>query len=161
MDERWITEQIENWASDFLIDDKGSRVDPVIAPVAQQLLVAFLHHACSIRKVAPDTLEQSELKSALLEGLREVELPAGAEEKVPELLRDFLADLETRGRLADGEAHGLFVAALGDAYLRSVRGEVVSLERTSAKIGRNDPCPCGSGRKYKKCCFGALDENAS
>jgi hypothetical protein len=24
--------------------------------------------------------------------------------------------------------------------------------RNSAKIGRNDPCPCGSGRKYKKCC---------
>lgn len=24
--------------------------------------------------------------------------------------------------------------------------------RTSPKIGRNDPCPCGSGRKYKKCC---------
>lgn len=24
--------------------------------------------------------------------------------------------------------------------------------RTMAKIGRNDPCPCGSGKKYKKCC---------
>ena len=23
----------------------------------------------------------------------------------------------------------------------------------SAKIGRNDPCPCGSGKKYKKCCL--------
>ena len=23
--------------------------------------------------------------------------------------------------------------------------------RTTRKIGRNDPCPCGSGRKYKKC----------
>ena len=22
----------------------------------------------------------------------------------------------------------------------------------SKKVGRNDPCPCGSGRKYKKCC---------
>ena len=22
-----------------------------------------------------------------------------------------------------------------------------------AKIGRNDPCPCGSGKKYKKCCL--------
>ncbi|MCA9399026.1 MAG: SEC-C domain-containing protein [Candidatus Omnitrophica bacterium] len=22
----------------------------------------------------------------------------------------------------------------------------------SAKVGRNDPCPCGSGKKYKKCC---------
>jgi len=25
-------------------------------------------------------------------------------------------------------------------------------ERTGPKVGRNDPCPCGSGRKYKKCC---------
>lgn len=25
-------------------------------------------------------------------------------------------------------------------------------ERTEAKIGRNDPCPCGSGKKYKNCC---------
>lgn len=24
--------------------------------------------------------------------------------------------------------------------------------RQGAKIGRNDPCPCGSGKKYKKCC---------
>jgi preprotein translocase subunit SecA len=23
----------------------------------------------------------------------------------------------------------------------------------SAKIGRNDPCPCGSGKKYKNCCM--------
>ena len=23
---------------------------------------------------------------------------------------------------------------------------------SSDKIGRNDPCPCGSGKKYKKCC---------
>ncbi|MBW1647911.1 MAG: preprotein translocase subunit SecA [Deltaproteobacteria bacterium] len=25
-------------------------------------------------------------------------------------------------------------------------------QRTAAKVGRNDPCPCGSGKKYKKCC---------
>jgi uncharacterized protein YchJ len=28
--------------------------------------------------------------------------------------------------------------------------------RTSAKVGRNEMCPCGSGKKYKKCCGGAL-----
>ena len=30
----------------------------------------------------------------------------------------------------------------------------------SQKIGRNDPCPCGSGKKYKQCCAssGAADE---
>jgi len=26
---------------------------------------------------------------------------------------------------------------------------------TMAKIGRNEPCPCGSGKKYKKCCLAA------
>ena len=26
------------------------------------------------------------------------------------------------------------------------------IRRESAKIGRNDPCPCGSGKKYKNCC---------
>lgn len=28
-------------------------------------------------------------------------------------------------------------------------------QRTTSKVGRNDPCPCGSGKKYKKCCGGA------
>jgi len=27
------------------------------------------------------------------------------------------------------------------------------------KIGRNDPCPCGSGKKYKKCCLNKLKKN--
>jgi hypothetical protein len=27
------------------------------------------------------------------------------------------------------------------------------VRRTTAKVGRNDPCPCGSGKKYKKCCM--------
>lgn len=27
-----------------------------------------------------------------------------------------------------------------------------TIRRATAKIGRNDACPCGSGRKYKKCC---------
>ena len=31
------------------------------------------------------------------------------------------------------------------------RAKVIDLV-TSTKVGRNDPCPCGSGKKYKKCC---------
>ncbi|MHB8769814.1 MAG: preprotein translocase subunit SecA [Syntrophales bacterium] len=27
-----------------------------------------------------------------------------------------------------------------------------TIKREAAKVGRNDPCPCGSGKKYKKCC---------
>ena len=33
------------------------------------------------------------------------------------------------------------------------RHEVFGLPKTSSpKVGRNDKCPCGSGKKYKKCC---------
>lgn len=28
------------------------------------------------------------------------------------------------------------------------------------EVGRNDPCPCGSGKKYKKCCLGKVENNA-
>lgn len=37
---------------------------------------------------------------------------------------------------------------------RYCKGEfdVESRPEAVAKIGRNDPCPCGSGKKYKKCC---------
>ena len=31
-------------------------------------------------------------------------------------------------------------------------GTVKKQPRKVAKIGRNDPCPCGSGKKYKQCC---------
>ena len=30
---------------------------------------------------------------------------------------------------------------------------IVSQKPKPAKVGRNDPCPCGSGKKYKKCCM--------
>jgi hypothetical protein len=30
-----------------------------------------------------------------------------------------------------------------------------TVRRGAPKVGRNDPCPCGSGRKYKKCCLEA------
>jgi uncharacterized protein YecA (UPF0149 family) len=30
--------------------------------------------------------------------------------------------------------------------------KVETYRREQPKIGRNDPCPCGSGKKYKKCC---------
>jgi len=32
-------------------------------------------------------------------------------------------------------------------------GKGVTFRREGKKIGRNDPCPCGSGKKYKKCCL--------
>ena len=43
-----------------------------------------------------------------------------------------------------------------DPYRHEPREPQHTYVREQAKIGRNDPCPCGSGRKYKKCCMNAL-----
>jgi preprotein translocase subunit SecA len=70
----------------------------------------------------------------------------------------------------DGNGHGrrraqTSVDDLEEAFLRKKKREleqarmagsgdqapVQQVRREGAKIGRNDPCPCGSGKKYKKC----------
>jgi len=40
-------------------------------------------------------------------------------------------------------------------YWQVLRAPPLTVRRDSPKIGRNDPCPCGSGRKFKQCCGAA------
>lgn len=52
-----------------------------------------------------------------------------------------------------------FVAQLSALWRRqSLEGQMTMAQaegvQASPRAGRNDPCPCGSGRKYKKCCLG-------
>ncbi|MCR5791134.1 MAG: SEC-C domain-containing protein [Lachnospiraceae bacterium] len=37
----------------------------------------------------------------------------------------------------------------------------MTIRHEGPKIGRNDPCPCGSGKKYKKCCGARVQGEAS
>lgn len=39
----------------------------------------------------------------------------------------------------------------GGVMQRHSQGQSVTVRRTMPKVGRNDPCPCGSGKKYKQC----------
>ena len=58
----------------------------------------------------------------------------------------------------DGERrrhHERATFARADGAWKLVGGEHVKAQpyvREEPKVGRNDPCPCGSGRKFKKCC---------
>lgn len=45
--------------------------------------------------------------------------------------------------------------AYGDAYDMPFAAWQPPYTRPAPKIGRNDPCPCGSGKKFKKCCGAA------
>ncbi len=59
---------------------------------------------------------------------------------------------ELAGRQRDfADGLGMCVLGIRDYWLPG-RKRAATVRRTSEKVGRNDPCPCGSGLKYKKCC---------
>ncbi|HIV98194.1 MAG TPA: preprotein translocase subunit SecA [Candidatus Ornithospirochaeta avicola] len=61
-----------------------------------------------------------------------------------------LSERERRERTLNAQ-HKSFRTADTQATRRA-ESENTTIRRTSPKIGRNDPCPCGSGKKYKNCC---------
>ncbi len=86
---------------------------------------------------------------------------------VPEILVKLTAYLESEGHTRPGlqlnktvrEYKKQFLAALPKKRTRQKtragsgsQKRATKSKKTEIKVGRNDPCPCGSGKKYKKCC---------
>lgn len=100
--------------------------------------------------------------SEQIEGITE-DLQMMAEE--PFSLDGFTKEFERRGLMFEKEqmkkAVTLVTDLLNHTRIQVNRGytptELFEMEKRhmlplSGKVGRNDPCPCGSGKKYKKCC---------
>jgi preprotein translocase subunit SecA len=65
-----------------------------------------------------------------------------------ETTRSFLNDLEEPSKIEEKEPDS------GRSPQEPPKGQPI---QSLPQIGRNDPCPCGSGKKYKKCCGQHLD----
>jgi len=66
---------------------------------------------------------------------------------------EFVARYQVHGRL--GQLHEKSDFRREEGHWYYVDGsELKPPPVTAVKIGRNDPCPCGSGKKYKRCCYG-------
>jgi preprotein translocase subunit SecA len=61
------------------------------------------------------------------------------------------AEREREEERRRAEQAQVFAAASRSAAGVTARGGVQTVQRKEAKVGRNSPCPCGSGKKYKKC----------
>jgi tetratricopeptide (TPR) repeat protein len=70
-------------------------------------------------------------------------------EKMKDPYDNFLIDVMTEAMLAEENEDEDIYDEDDDDY--DVPAPHLTVKRTEPKIGRNDPCPCGSGKKYKKC----------
>lgn len=89
-------------------------------------------------------------ESSQWEGLEIVATQAGGPD-------DIKGKVEFIARYRDGEVHRTHheladFAKLDGAWYFVDGAGVKPRPATSTKVGRNDPCTCGSGQKYKKCC---------
>lgn len=67
-------------------------------------------------------------------------------------LVDFIANYEINGESVAHKERSLFKKSEGLWYFYNA-ASLDPVKREGPKVGRNDPCPCGSGKKYKKCCI--------
>jgi SEC-C motif domain protein len=77
----------------------------------------------------------------------------GSEEKGDEALVRFKARYELDGKAHEHHEVAQFKREHGRWFF--VDGQAAKpapITRAEPKVGRNDPCPCGSGKKAKKCC---------
>ena len=64
---------------------------------------------------------------------------------------EFVASYKTKGAVLGLHEKASFIKEDGQWFY--VDGDIIKPSQArSEKIGRNEPCPCGSGKKYKKCC---------
>jgi len=122
--------------------------EAALTPVSRALMpwVAGFQHAAAC---FPDLeeLDDEAVMTALARLYRH--LPAETDDE-----RELVETLDREQPLATlDEAIDDVVAAVADLYELTAdsRYHVDTVRRETPKVGRNDPCPCGSGRKYKQC----------
>ena len=161
----WIVDQVLPAAAEA----DRSEMSQVLAEIAAAVAPAPAEDPDDEEPVSVEELDLAQLQQSLPPGvdMQQVEemlrSPQGA------LLADFSAFCQERG--FDGEPDEAEMRALHEEWLQTPRpalegkkpadvleggrlfpSKVETFRRETPKVGRNDPCPCGSGKKFKRCC---------
>jgi SEC-C motif len=134
---------IEPLLTAALAEDLSHERQSFAARVAVELCVKFGHSKQPVKKVLWQLLERIRAPEARL---------------LLEMSLTFLERGEEGGKVSFKLTGRDVLTELPAERPPVVIGDGRTVRRPVAKIGRNDPCPCGSGKKYKKCCYDADQE---
>ena len=143
----------DRWFDPLVLEPEADSVPEAdeaaaLGPISRALMpwVAGFQHAVA---AFPDLEEMPD--DAVMAALARLyrHLPAETDQE-----RELVEMLDREQPLADlDEAIEELVATVADLYdlTSELRYKVETVRRDSPKVGRNDPCPCGSGKKFKQC----------
>lgn len=140
----------------------GPYLDGAAAPTAEALMRSR-YSAFALGKIdhlretlLPETREdfhqkeiESWAKTSVWTGLEIRATEAGGVDD-EEGVVEFVANFTTHGKPQKHHETSRFAKRDGRWYY--VDGVLGARPRSGPKVGRNEPCPCGSGKKHKKCC---------
>lgn len=121
---------------------------------------SLLQHIFDVVEKSGEELTDDLLERVLLEQVAPLDLPEPVRRDAPQLVEAFFEYLDLAGKAPEAARWAQAMPAVSERYAArfrsdgSVKGETV--RHSLAKVGRNDPCPCGSGKKFKKCCIELL-----
>ena len=152
-DNRW-----DNWAGDFAESFAAISLEP---PTRDRIGEILHHFGAAVQRIDPgfpDEVGAGTFATVFAEHLPRLNLSPSVRGDLPEVIARFFEFLQDGGRLGEGYAWAeqvrvLAVPSAPTQPARPVLTKTPIRKSSATAIGRNDPCPCGSGKKYKKCCL--------
>jgi len=148
--------------ADFLSSRHAARFAPPTRADVGAVAREFLDACYNDVGVRPDLLDAEQLREVLFEILpRRLDPKSPTSTRAPDIVRALLDHFFEQKANANAwslesvfdDARTRFAGLLAAGGGREQRAEAPEpLKRPGSKLGRNDPCPCGSGKKFKKCC---------
>lgn len=112
---------------------------------------AYLHATLCEAEQGDEEMSEEEINAATWQSLEIRATEAGQENDAAGVV-EFIARYKSGGEQHAHHERSTFCREDGRWVYESGVINPKAQPITSAKVGRNDPCPCGSGKKYKKCC---------
>ena len=151
-----LIQQVEPYLDDYLGSEHLLFLNTAIKEQADGILRTFFQRAGAWGATSLETLKAKTVEAVLLEDMGNLALPADTKRNIPDLFSGFFNYLKETGRFPGAGSWQLCVESVQDRFHSSLREDGSQRGQTFKKnysdVGRNDPCPCGSGLKFKKCC---------
>ena len=161
----WIVDQVLPTAAEA----DRREMDQVLGQIATAVAPAPAEDVGDEEPAAVEELDLAELQQSLPPGVDVQQVEEMLRSPQGAMLADFSAFCQERG--FEGEPDEAEMRELHEEWLQTPRpalegekpadvleggrlfpGKVETFRRETPKVGRNDPCPCGSGKKFKRCC---------
>ena len=152
-DNRW-----DNWAGDFAESFAATLLNPAIRGHLTDILRTFGDGVKAIDPAFPDKVRPGTFAKVMSTTMTRLALLDAGRTDVPEVIGRFFEYLQESGKIADGEEWAGQIRNMGNSPPPKSKAEVgdkgltIRNPANVSPLGRNDPCPCGSGKKFKKCC---------